>query len=91
MKKHATKFDSHKFKMDRNEAAGLERDAGLKEQSAQKVRAGNVNESKETFSEEAEKIMREKWIEMAKPVTGFDGYEEMRASVNAELARQFPM
>ena len=91
MKKHITKFNSHKLKMDRNELAGLERDAGLKEHNAQKVRAGHVNESEEAFCERAEKMMREKWMEVAKPVTGCDSYEEMRASVNAELGRQFPM
>ena len=89
MKKHVTKFDAHKLKVIMNEPAGLEKDAGLKEHNAQKVRAGNVHESKEVFSERAEKIMREKWMEMAKPITGFGSYEEMRASVNAELGRQF--
>ena len=91
MKKHITKFDAHKLKIVMNELAGLERDAGLKEHNAQKVRAGHVNESKEAFSERAEKMMREKWMEVAKPVAGFNSYEEMRASVNAELGRQFPM
>lgn len=89
MKKHESKFDSHGTKALRNEVAGLPRDAGLSEKSVSKVRSGRVNESKEAFSEETLQKLQQKWNELIKPVTGFDSYEAMRASVNSELGRSF--
>jgi len=87
MKQHASKFNSHGFKLARNEAAGLPRLAGL-HRNAGKVRSGRVNESKETFSPEALKKLDQKWIDIVKLATGFDCYEDMRHSINEELRRK---
>lgn len=90
MKQHATKFDSRNYKLARNEAAGLPREAGLISSNyAGKVRNGKVNESKEALSAKNLKTLKKLWDDIIKPVTGFDTYEEMRASVNKELGRTF--
>ena len=91
MKKHDSKFDSHLFKLARNEAAGLKRDAGLdKSKNPGKVRKGKVNESGKAFSAEAQQMMDQVWNRLLKPVTGYDSYAEMREAINKELGRSFP-
>ena len=89
MKAHTSKFDTHKFKLERNEIAGLPRLAGIQNDNPGKVRRGKVNESKEVFSAESLEKLRSVWTERLKPVTGFDSYEEMRTSINTELGRNF--
>ena len=91
MKKHDSKFDSHLFKLARNEAAGLKRDAGLdKSKNPGKVRKGELNESGEVFSTKAHQMMDQMWNALLKPVTGRDSYAEMREAINKELGRSFP-
>ena len=83
-----TKYDEHMLKYARNIACGLDRDAGLTEESTGKVRDGkSAGSSKVSISEECLAKLEEKWNKVVSPVTGCETYENLRKKINEELGR----
>ena len=83
-----TKYDEHMLKYARNIACGLDRDAGLTEESTGKVRDGkSAGSSKVSISEECLAKLEEKWNKVVSPVTGCETYENLRKKLNEELGR----
>lgn len=88
MKKYKEKFDDHTYKLCRNEAMGLSKDAGLKDNPG-KVRSGNTNDGRKLLSQRVLDKLDKKWKTLMEPVTGFSCYKDMREAVNKELGRSF--
>ena len=90
MKRHRSKFDGHQGKAARNEAIGLPRDSGIKDNFG-RVRKGQMNEGIRLLSGDMNQKMDAKWKRFVEPVVGYCTYAEMRKAVNKELGRTIGM
>lgn len=88
MKSYKEKFDDHTYKLCRNEAMGLAKDAGLKNNPG-KVRSGNTNDGRKLLSPRVLAKLNQRWTELIEPVTGYSSYKDMRDGINKELGRCF--
>lgn len=88
MKKHSTKFDEHPLKYEKNEAAGLSRNAGLTGNPG-KVRNGVTNSARDVMPQYIMDRIDAKWNEVVTKITGYKTYEEFRKGINKELKRNF--
>lgn len=86
MKAHPTKYDEHVLKHMRHEAVGLSKTDGA---DNAKVREGGVGKNKAQLSEAARAAIQRQWEEVAKPLTGYASYDEMRRAINRQLGRPF--
>lgn len=86
MKKHFTKFDDHLVKLARNEAAGLDKNAGLAGNHG-KVRTGQTNEGKDVLPSSTLRKIDAQWTEVVTKATGYKTYEDLRNGINKELNR----
>ena len=85
MKSNKGKYDEHMLKRARNEECGLPRHAGMTEDAVGKVHGGGIHRVK--VSDALGDAIKNRWLEVMQPVTGFDSYSEMRSSINTELGR----
>jgi hypothetical protein len=53
------------------------------------VRHGKLGSNRQELSPQMREAILQKWREVILPATGFETYEEMRASINQELGRPF--
>ena len=88
MAKHATQFDDHPLKHNRNVAVGLPKDAGLKNGGG-KVRTGKRDASKSVLPPHLLAMVQQKWTEIVAPQTGYADYDSLRSGINKELQRPF--
>lgn len=78
MKEHGDQFDEKLSKRARNEACGLDKNAGIGTSS--KINAGQSGSGAVALSEELKSEIEAKWKEVVEPVTGCSTYKELRAS-----------
>ena len=76
MQEHKDQFEDHIIRKARSEAMGLPLDGQLN-----KVRTGQVGESKQRVPDEIRKELDAVWQEVVTPKTGLNSYEELRTEL----------
>lgn len=77
MQEHKEQFEDHIIRKARNDAMGLPADGRLN-----KVRSGQVGESKERVPDEIRNELEAVWQEVVTPKTGLNSYEELRKELD---------
>ncbi len=77
MQEHKEQFEDHIIRKARNDAMRLPADGRLN-----KVRSGQVGESKERVPDEIRNELEAVWQEVVTPKTGLNSYEELRKELD---------